>query len=435
MKSLLLHGADSSIADNQGTSPLLLASILGDHVAVANLLEVGAPKNDGSLHNAACGLKLQVVNLLLTDGHDPNFPSPQHQGRTPLAELLYLGEANPQNQGILEKIIHLLRGHGTDTRKLVARKPLICWALDNRNDPVTMVQALLRAYLYRDLDEDYNLYNDGVCMYSPTMYVAKKRSMGLEARADELVNLLRNSGANRDVYYCLTGPQPEDARGMPEEVAKIEMVRRTKLAMRQEEEENFVRKRRMEDEERDRLRRLSEEDHRRRKEREDDDFQRQLLYRRRLEAEDQKLLRERNALAINLSSDTEAARRRELHASHNLEMTLSHQRAESEKRLLRDRSEILRLERADELSHRTALGELDVGTTKQRLLLESDHQKMAAAAAQSAMEAQHKEQKQLLSSQDYYSERMHTRRMKQLALEKAMPVGPMAPSGGGYIEN
>lgn len=431
VRPLLFHGADSSIADNQGTSPLLLASILGDQVSVANLLETGAPKNDGSLHHAICGLKTQVAELLLKNGHDPNFPSPQHQGRTPLAELLYLGEASPQSQGTIERIIHILRGYGTDTRKLVARRPLICWALDNKHDPVSMVSALLRAYLYRDLDEDFNFYNDGKFIYSPTMYVAKRQ----DAHSDELISLLRTSGANKDVYYCLTGPQPEDAQGMPEEVAKIEMVRRSKLAMRQEEEEDLARRRRMEDEERNRMRRIEEEDYRRRKAREEEDLERQLAYRRRLESEDQRLLREKNVLAITLAGETEAAKRRELHASHNLELKLSEQRAESEKRHLRDRVEMQRLDRANELQHRTALGELEIGTTKQRLLLESDHQKMAATAAQSAMEAQHKEQKQMLSSQDYYQERMHKRRMKQLTMEKAMPVGPLAPTGGGFIEN
>lgn len=435
VEPLLLHGADTSVADIQGTSPLLLASILGDQIAIAKLLDTGVPKNDGSLHHAVCDLKVQVMEQLLADGHDANYPSPQHEGRTPLAELLCLGEASPSNQGTIEKVIQILRRHGADTRKLVARKPLICWALDNKHDPVSMVQSLLRAYLYQDVDEEFNFYNNGRFIYSPTMYVAKRQFTGVEARADELVGLLRNSGANKDVYYCLNGPQPEDAQGLPEDVARIEMLRRAKLAMRQEEEEDLERRRRKDAEERDRLRRIDEETYRRRKEREEEDFQRQLSYRRRLELEDQRALRERNELGIILNSEAEAAKRRELRAAHDMEVTLSARRAENEKKLLHDRYEALRLERANEIQHRTTLGELEVGSTKQRLLLENDHQKMAAAAAQSAMEAQHKTQQQLLSSQDHYQERSHNRRMKQLAMEKAMPVGSFAPSGGGFIEN
>lgn len=415
-----------AIFDNNGASPLLLASILGDQLAVASLLEMGAPKNDGSLHHAVRGLKSQVVEILLKDGHDPNYPSPQYQGRNPLAELLYSGEASPQNHGTVERVIHLLREHGADTRRLVSRKPLICWALDNKHNPVHMVQALLTAYLYKEIDADFNLYSNGKFIYSPTMYVAKREFTGIKERANELVLLLRNWGANRDVYYSLTGSQPEDAQGMPEELAKIEMVRRAKLAMRREEEEDIARRRRLDDEEFERE-----------KKREEERFQRSLKYRQRLELEDARIQKEKNVLAISLSSQAEDAKQRELWGRHTLQLKMSSEMAENEQNMLLNRVGVQRREREDELHHRTALSELEVQTTKERLMLEDQSQKTRATAAQSALEENVKVQKQLLSSQDYHNERMHTRRMKQLAMEKAMPVGVGVnrPIGGGFIEN
>lgn len=424
---LLARGADISISDHNGTSPLLLASVLGDQLAVANLLEMGAPKNDGSLHHAVRGLKSQVVEILLKNGHDPDYPCPQYQGRNPLAELLYSGEASPQNHSTVERVIHLLREYGADTRRHVSRKPLICWALDNKQNPVHMVQALLGAYLYKEIDADYNLYNNGNFIYSPTMYVAKREFSGIKERADELVLLLRNWGANRDVYYSLNGSQPEDAQGMPEELAKIEMVRRAKLAMRREEEEDIARRRRLDDEEFERER-----------QREEERFQRSLKYRQRMEIEEARMQKEKNALTISLSSQAEDAKQRELWGRHTLQIKMSNETAENEQKTLLNRVGIQQREREDELRHRTALGELDIQTTKERLMLEDQSQKSRAIAAQSALEENVKVQKQLLSSQDHHHEKMHNRKMKQLAMEKAMPVGVgvnRSPIGGGFIEN
>lgn len=425
VKPILARGADSTVTDNNGTSPLLLASLLGDQLAVAHLLEMGAPKNDGSLHHAVRGLKSQVVEILLKDGHDPDYPSPQYQGRNPLAELLYNGEASPQNRATVERVIRLLREYGADTGRLVSRKPLICWASDNKHNPVPMVQALLAAYLYKEIDADYNLYSNGSFIFSPTMYVAKREFTGLKDRADELVLLLRNWGANRDVYYSLTGSQPADAQGMPEELAKIEMVRRAKLAMRREEEEDIARRRRLDDEEFERER-----------QREEERFQRSLKYRQRMELEEAKIQQEKNALAIALSTKAEDAKQREMYSRHTLQLNMSKETADNEQKLLHNRVGMQQREREDELRHRTALSEIELQTTKERLRLESDNQRTKDIAAQKALEEQVKVQKQLLSSQDHHHERMHSRRMKQLAMEKAMPVGHgPSPIGGGFIEN
>lgn len=430
---LLANGADSSIADTNGTTPLRLASVVGDQLAASSLLKMGAPKNDGSLHQAVRAANVGVVEVLLKNNHDPNHPSPQAQGRTPLAELLYAGDATLQNYNAVKRVVHLLRDHGADTKKRISRKPLICWALDNKRDPLRMVEVLLSAYLHKEIDEDFNLYTkDGFC-YSPTMYVEKRQFAGVEAEADKLVTLLRNWGANRNVYYSLMGPQPEDAQGMPEDLAKLEALRRAKIAMRREEDEELARRRKLEDEEFQRRLQKEDEENERRKRRDEEDFQRQISYNRELAAEDQRLLKQKHDLGIQLSGEAEAAKQREMVTRHRLQLSMQQELAEAEQQALLSRLGIQQSERQRELTHRTDLGKLELQTTRERLLLESENQKTMAAAAQSALEIQMKAQERLLLSQDKYSEKHHNRRMKQLAYEKAKPVG-WTQGARGYIE-
>lgn len=429
VKSLLSHGAGSSIADVNGKSPLLLASERGDHLAVTNLLEMGALADDGSLHFAARELQAQVVELLLKNGHDPDYRSPLCDGRTPLAELLYAAKANSQNHNVVKEVMRLLERGGADIRTPVSRKPLICWALDNKCNPVQMVEAVIGACrLYKELDAEYNFYRIGHFVYSPTMYVAMRQFEGPQECADELISLLKNRGANKDVYYCdRGGPQPKDAQGMPEYIAIPEMTRRARLAMWEEEEKHLDRRRYIEDEERRRRRQIEDEEDERRQQKEERDFQRELEYGRRREAEKLRLMRETSAVNIANIEGAEAATQRGMRSRNDLQRMLSESQAAS-------RRQIQQQERQDELSHQTAMNELAVGKTRQMMLLESDHQKETAAIAQSASEAQRKEQKQLLSTQDYYDAEMHKRKMNLIAYEKAVPVS-LSPRGGGYIEN
>ena len=85
VKSLLLAGAEVDVQDATGRSPLSMASNIGGELGVVmmgNLLAAGASRNDGSLHNAARELNLQAMQVLVEHGHDPDFPSPLHDGRT-----------------------------------------------------------------------------------------------------------------------------------------------------------------------------------------------------------------------------------------------------------------------------------------------------------------------------------------------------------------
>ena len=87
VRSLLESGAKISARDVLGRSALFFASRLG-HVELAKLLLENKPcANDGSLHEASQGFHLQVMQMLIDNGHDANYRSAKHEGRTALGEM------------------------------------------------------------------------------------------------------------------------------------------------------------------------------------------------------------------------------------------------------------------------------------------------------------------------------------------------------------
>ena len=415
IKLLVMHGADVTSTDNRGRSPLLIAGFLDDVKAATSLLETGAPSDDGSLHYAARNLNHKVVEILLQNKHNPNHPSDQAGGRTPLADLLFAGQASARNSQAVKKTINVLRAHGADVRSPSLRKPLICWALDNPS-PVFMVQALLSAYLHEQIDEDFNLYFEQGYYYSPTMYVAKKKFAGPQEATAQLLQLLKC--ANRDVFYhILDGPQPPDAVGMPQHIAAAETARKAREAKVQAE---------------------------------NDERARQITLRREEEAEAQMLVKQRHDLGIALAAEQEEAeqdrlRKREvseqqrMQTRHALRLSMQTEVAQQERQSLLENTRIQKQNRDDELRDRTSLANVDMASMRERYKLEREHQSQIESAARRALEGQASAQKKMLESQDHYHARQHERKMKQLTMEKAVPVGvpfPALPGNTvkGYIE-
>ncbi|PHH89948.1 hypothetical protein CDD83_4895 [Cordyceps sp. RAO-2017] len=90
VKLLLLDGADVDAIDYRGRTALSMATEIGGDIAVqmmSSLLAAEPSRDDGSLHNAARDLNLPAVRVLVQSGHDPDFPSPLHGGRSALGEV------------------------------------------------------------------------------------------------------------------------------------------------------------------------------------------------------------------------------------------------------------------------------------------------------------------------------------------------------------
>jgi hypothetical protein len=93
--------SDIDLPDENDITPLSLATQKNDMTSMQALLDASASANDGSLHDAARMANADAIKLLLTHGHDPNFPCVRFDGRPPLFELCLqwprASEAEPSN--------------------------------------------------------------------------------------------------------------------------------------------------------------------------------------------------------------------------------------------------------------------------------------------------------------------------------------------------
>ncbi|SBT93773.1 Ankyrin repeat-containing protein [Streptomyces sp. DI166] len=122
VKTLLRSGASPQGRDNEGTTPLYLASVQGEAEVARLLLEAGAcpdeesrgPGSEGTpLCAAACWGHTATVRELLAHGADPNLREDQGTGWSPLdwaqhgrhtdsAEVLVAAGAQPRTDGVID---------------------------------------------------------------------------------------------------------------------------------------------------------------------------------------------------------------------------------------------------------------------------------------------------------------------------------------------
>ncbi|TDZ33225.1 Serine/threonine-protein phosphatase 6 regulatory ankyrin repeat subunit B [Colletotrichum spinosum] len=232
VKMLLLEGAEVDVCDVKGNTPLTLSTEVGGEPAIkmmSNLLAAGASRNDGSLHNAARELNLAACQVLVQYGHEPDFPSTLHGGRSALGELCRHAADNEEltaaRQKLMERVINYLIEAGSDITLRTEGKSILILALDSK-DPAVTSKTLLKAGMWKHINKKFNNYSDGSMTYSPTMYI--KHVVPQADSHEEVIKILRANRAE-DVYYSNLGPQPEGAIGMPEDVEAQERTRRARL--------------------------------------------------------------------------------------------------------------------------------------------------------------------------------------------------------------
>ncbi|KAK6828152.1 ankyrin repeat containing protein [Apiospora arundinis] len=242
VKSLLLAGAEVDVTDATGRSPLSTASAIGGELAItmmSNLLAAGASRNDGSLHNAARELNVQAMQILTEYRHEPDFPSPQHGGRSALGELCLhaadSGHTTAIKEKAMEKAINFLL-QDSDITLQSDGKSVLLLALESV-DPLTTAKVLLRADMWKHINKPFNQYTDGQFTYSPTQYVLRVLPQ-TEITPQILALLKANRGT--DVYYANSGPQPEGAMGMPESVLSAEQERKARMERAARESEDHA---------------------------------------------------------------------------------------------------------------------------------------------------------------------------------------------------
>ncbi|KAK3984415.1 hypothetical protein QBC44DRAFT_337035 [Cladorrhinum sp. PSN332] len=224
VQMLLDNGAKLSVKDSRGRSALFFAAREGDFATLALLLKQNEKPatNDGSLHEAARGFHTPAMKLLLGAGHDPNYRSSRHGGRTALGEIAFKA-AVPDDIAVAEEAIDLLSSVDASPLLKVNGKTVIFLALDNQNNE-SITRILLDRLLYRTLNSHENTYEQGMYHYSPTMYVSKGVLLG--PQTDSVVQVLRDHGCEDRFYATMEETQPSDAVGLPEEIREYERERR-----------------------------------------------------------------------------------------------------------------------------------------------------------------------------------------------------------------
>ncbi|KAM0496147.1 hypothetical protein ACHAP8_007713 [Fusarium lateritium] len=234
VKELLIEGANVDITDAMGRTPLAMATDIGGDLStrmMGNLLAIDQSKDDGSLHNAARELNLAAVTVLVEHGHHPDFPSPLHDGRSALGEVCRhgagscSGKLTADGEKLMQKVMTFLIDAGSDISLHSHGKSALLLCFES-SDPVTTTRSFLKVAMWKEINRPFNHYSDGEFTYSPTMYVQKV--MPESDTRDQLLALLR---ANRavDVYYANSGDQPEDAIGLPSDMAVQERERKARL--------------------------------------------------------------------------------------------------------------------------------------------------------------------------------------------------------------
>lgn len=244
VKQLVLADANVDVVDMTGNTPLTLTTQIGGDLGtlmMSNILAADPSKDDGSLHNAAKDLNFQAMQVLVDFGHEIDFPSPLHGGRTALGELcLHAADRGPLTAAqikAMEKMMTYLMKEGTDLSLLSDGKSVLLLAMESA-DPLPTTRALLKVGMWKHINQRWNHYTDGSYTYSPAQYA--KRVLPHHDVAEELHALLKTNRA-QDVYFANEGPQPEGAIGLPDDIVRTERERKARLERLQLEDDDHKR--------------------------------------------------------------------------------------------------------------------------------------------------------------------------------------------------
>lgn len=392
MRELISQKADVSCRDHQSRSPLFYASGNGDLEMVRILTQARALLDDGSLHIAARQAHPQIVSLLLSVGHDIDFPASLHSdevfGRTPLEELCLRtarkdGDAT-WNTRLRETMSILFQHQVHKIKKDDKNKSMLHLAIDNTKNPVDVTKALLEfPQIWKAINEPVHQFEDPEgFVYSPTKYV-ERFYHGPKHTAKELTGLLRGKRC-QDRYFSSRGEQPEDAVGLPEDLA-VEMNRRRRLEREQKQE----------------MARLEE----------------LATHQREIRMKDHQLeLRisdERHAQTMKQAQRRDSYEQRVSQNKHTLALTHERERNQQRRGQLEEDNKLKLRLMTDESNHQQALE--DAARTKEiqyknRLLLQDREAETAKAGIQ----------KQLMWERDKVDEKQHGRQMQYLNHQEAM---------------
>ncbi|KAI1735934.1 hypothetical protein F4680DRAFT_433574 [Xylaria scruposa] len=257
VKKLVDAKADSRGHDRFDKAALFYASQMGDVNAVKALLKIEFRRNDGSLHEAARNLHRDCVAALIKAEFEPNFRSSreEYNGRNALQEMTFRCDGSKKVPDMEATILSLKKG-GADPLEKWQGKTALFLALSNPQ-PYRITQALLNTGKWCQSNDPKNVIErlhpeTGTRLYfSPTVYLKRYTNQGNAAINAQLESLLRTMGCEDRYFAGLGSEQPDDAIGLPDDIAKevkcrkeylekyskAEFDHQTKIRRRYEEEQ------------------------------------------------------------------------------------------------------------------------------------------------------------------------------------------------------
>ncbi|KAH7348313.1 hypothetical protein BKA65DRAFT_398151 [Rhexocercosporidium sp. MPI-PUGE-AT-0058] len=238
---LLTKGAKATEPDAEGITPLNLAGSLTNTDIMGYILQAGAETDDGSLHDVARQLRCDAMRALIQNGHEVDYPSDRHEGRSALAELCLRAMDNSPSSAKLEDAIQCLIVNDANIREVsYCGKTIFHYALDS-SDPVTILAVLLKM-MWKFVNEDVFLFTDSKYTYSLTKYVEKGLFGGPQHQKQELLQILRNKRA-KDRFWAnsIDDLQPDDYCNGPPHIEAEVLLRKSRLKRQAEQREDVQR--------------------------------------------------------------------------------------------------------------------------------------------------------------------------------------------------
>ena len=230
---MLSCGVDLNCSDRDGISPLRLASRRDDAKMIERLCDAGAQAHDGSLNDAARICNAKCIEVLIRKGHDPNFPSPKHDSRNAMAEILALSQAPTETAKIINSMRFLVLGGLNRDYRSSDDKSWLFLAIDSPC-AATMTACILSAFIGDVIDSEVNIYRRQGYTMSALRYV-KCLNHNQNPQKEQLLRSLESYNA-QDVWYRKEGKQPDDYCGAPPDINRQEKERRHKLKLQAEKD-------------------------------------------------------------------------------------------------------------------------------------------------------------------------------------------------------